>query len=325
MPALSFLPALPPAEARRAARASAPPRSSSQLAQARGARELLEARGLPRLLWVEAEFAGVLCEAELDYVRRLIARHRRRPLGGIEWWRAIHDERRAGAAASGRGRLERARGGAARAMTAMIAAAELRKQFHARGRDGRGRAGRQLRRGAGGDLRLPRPQRRRQDDDAADAHDAAADRRRHRDGRRLRRRPRARGRSASGSATSASSAAPTTSRPGARTSCSRAASTAASASTSRARVEELLELLDLAELRRPAREDLLRRPAPPPRRRARDRPRARGALPRRADDRPRPAEPREPLGSPARAARPRARPSSSRPTTSRRPTRSATA
>ena len=88
--ALSFLPALPPSEAV-ALLAQRAASLELQLAQARGARELLETRGLPRLLWVEAEFATVLCEAELDYVRRLIRDISEERLDGIEWWRAIHE------------------------------------------------------------------------------------------------------------------------------------------------------------------------------------------------------------------------------------------
>jgi DNA-binding PadR family transcriptional regulator len=89
--ALSFLPALPPSEAvallgQRAASLEL------QLAHARGARELLETRiNLPRLLWVEAEFATVLCEAELDYVQQLMRDITEDRLGGIEWWRSIHE------------------------------------------------------------------------------------------------------------------------------------------------------------------------------------------------------------------------------------------
>lgn len=88
--ALSFLPALPPPEAV-ALLAQRAASLELQLAHARGARELLETRGLPRLLWVEAEFATVLCEAELEYVQRLMRDITEDRLGGIEWWRAIHE------------------------------------------------------------------------------------------------------------------------------------------------------------------------------------------------------------------------------------------
>ena len=75
--ALSFLPALPPAEAPRCC-ASAPSTWRPSSPRPRRQRELVEKAGLPRLLWVEAEFAAVLREAELGYVRQLIARHRDR-------------------------------------------------------------------------------------------------------------------------------------------------------------------------------------------------------------------------------------------------------
>jgi DNA-binding PadR family transcriptional regulator len=88
--ALSFLPALAPDEALTllSDRATA---LELALAQARGARELLESRDFPRLFWVEAEFASALAEAELAYVRRLMRDIVENRLGGIEWWRALHD------------------------------------------------------------------------------------------------------------------------------------------------------------------------------------------------------------------------------------------
>ena len=130
---------------------------------------------------------------------------------------------------------------------------------------------------------------------------------------------------ARGSATSASSAAPTTSRPAARTCSSRAGCTAARRRTSRARVDELLGLLDLASFADRRVKTYLRRPAPAPRRRARHRPRARRCC----------SSTSRPPGSTRRTARTcgitcascasAARRYSSRRTTSRRPTRSATA
>ena len=56
-------------------------------------------------------------------------------------------------------------------------------------------------------------------------------------------------------------------------------------------------------VRRPQVQDLLRRPAPPGRHRARHHPRAEGGLPGRADHRPRPAEPRPHVGRDPPAAR----------------------
>ena len=44
----------------------------AELAQAAATRELVQKHGLPRLVWVEAEYAAVIHEAELGYVRTLI-------------------------------------------------------------------------------------------------------------------------------------------------------------------------------------------------------------------------------------------------------------
>jgi DNA-binding PadR family transcriptional regulator len=87
--ALSFLPALPPRDVamllqERAAHLEA------ELAQAAATRELLQKHGLPRVVWVEAEYAAVMREAELGYVRTLIRDIESGGLDGIEWWRAIH-------------------------------------------------------------------------------------------------------------------------------------------------------------------------------------------------------------------------------------------
>ena len=72
--------------------------------------------------------------------------------------------------------------------TNVIEARDLRKQFASRGGPVEAVRGVSFDVAPRRDLRLPRPERRRQDDDAADADDAAADRLGHRDGRRLRRR-----------------------------------------------------------------------------------------------------------------------------------------
>jgi DNA-binding PadR family transcriptional regulator len=86
---LSFLPALPPDETLSLLAERAMDLELG-LARSRGLREHLEGRGLPRLLWVEAEYAARMQEAELDYVKQLIADISTGTLGGIEWWRAIH-------------------------------------------------------------------------------------------------------------------------------------------------------------------------------------------------------------------------------------------
>jgi DNA-binding PadR family transcriptional regulator len=88
--ALSFLPALPPGDvamllAERAQHLEA------WLAQAAATRELAEKAGLPRLVWVEGEYEMVLREAELGYVRRLIADIESGALDGLDWWREIHE------------------------------------------------------------------------------------------------------------------------------------------------------------------------------------------------------------------------------------------
>jgi DNA-binding PadR family transcriptional regulator len=86
---LSFLPALPPDETL-ALLTERAVHLELGLASSRGMREHVESRGLPRLLWVEAEYAERMQVAELDYVRQLIADISSAELGGIEWWRAIH-------------------------------------------------------------------------------------------------------------------------------------------------------------------------------------------------------------------------------------------
>jgi DNA-binding PadR family transcriptional regulator len=88
--ALSFLPALPPDDVvgllqERAAHLA------SELAQAGAARELAQKQRIPRLFWVEAEFGVALREAELSYVRALIADiESAGALDGVQWWREIH-------------------------------------------------------------------------------------------------------------------------------------------------------------------------------------------------------------------------------------------
>ncbi len=86
---LSFLPALPPDETL-ALLTERAVHLELGLASSRGMREHVESRGLPRLLWVEAEYAERMQVAELEYVRQLIADISSAELGGIEWWRAIH-------------------------------------------------------------------------------------------------------------------------------------------------------------------------------------------------------------------------------------------
>ncbi len=88
---LSFLPALPPEVVASLLRERAG-RLEIELAQGEATRELAEKLGLPRLLWVEAEFRGRLREAELAYVLELVRDVEDGSLEGLEWWRAIHGD-----------------------------------------------------------------------------------------------------------------------------------------------------------------------------------------------------------------------------------------
>lgn len=88
--ALSFLPALPPDDVVRLLQERAQ-HLEAELAQAAATRELVSKHGLPRLVWVEAEFDATLREAELGYVRTLIRDIESGALEGLEWWRAVHE------------------------------------------------------------------------------------------------------------------------------------------------------------------------------------------------------------------------------------------
>jgi DNA-binding PadR family transcriptional regulator len=88
--ALSFLPAVPPDDAV-ALLTERAHHLEAGLAQAAATRELAHKAGLPRLFWVEAEYDIVLREAELGYVRRLIADITSGALDGTQWWRELHN------------------------------------------------------------------------------------------------------------------------------------------------------------------------------------------------------------------------------------------
>jgi DNA-binding PadR family transcriptional regulator len=88
--ALSFLPALPPADVATLLRERTG-RLEAELAQAAASRELAQKHGLPRVVWVEAEFAAVLREAELEYIRGLVRDIESGALDGLRWWQSIHD------------------------------------------------------------------------------------------------------------------------------------------------------------------------------------------------------------------------------------------
>ncbi|MBV9660189.1 MAG: PadR family transcriptional regulator [Acidimicrobiales bacterium] len=89
--ALSFLGALPP-DTVVALLEQRELRLQLNVAQARASREVVEKMGLPRLFWVEGEFATLLVETELAYVRRLIKEIQDGTLEGVVWWRAVYQE-----------------------------------------------------------------------------------------------------------------------------------------------------------------------------------------------------------------------------------------
>jgi DNA-binding PadR family transcriptional regulator len=88
--ALSFLPALPPADVVGLLRERALT-LEVETAQAQAAREYVEKMRLPRLFWVESEYRTVLRQAELDFVRQLIADIESGLLDGVDWWTAVHE------------------------------------------------------------------------------------------------------------------------------------------------------------------------------------------------------------------------------------------
>jgi DNA-binding PadR family transcriptional regulator len=87
--ALSFLPALPPADVVALLRERAE-QLGVELAHLGASRELNEKTSVPRLFWLEDEFRSALREAELTYVRRLASNIETGALDGLEWWKAIH-------------------------------------------------------------------------------------------------------------------------------------------------------------------------------------------------------------------------------------------
>jgi DNA-binding PadR family transcriptional regulator len=91
--ALSFLPALPPEEAVALLRERAL-RLEVAIAQAYAAREVVEKMGLPRLFWVETEYATLAKELELSYARRLVEEISSGRLEGVDWWWRAHESDR---------------------------------------------------------------------------------------------------------------------------------------------------------------------------------------------------------------------------------------
>ena len=176
---------------------------------------------------------------------------------------------------------------------AAVARARARQALRRR----RGRPRHRPRRRAGRDVRLPRPQRRRQVDHDQDALHAASAR------RRQRRASPATTSCASATTCAATSAScsrtrrSTATSPPSRTCASTPSCTACRRRSCRDRMRQVLEMVGLWERRRQPRHDVLRRHEAP----ARDRPRpaalAARAVPRRADGRPRPADARVDLGA----------------------------
>lgn len=87
---LSLLPILPPADAVQLLEQRCM-RLEAELAQARAIRDLLSERKLPQLFWIEAEYRWRLREAELEWVRALIADVAQGGLKGMAEWRRLHE------------------------------------------------------------------------------------------------------------------------------------------------------------------------------------------------------------------------------------------
>lgn len=88
--ALSFLPALAPDEAQELLR-ERQQRLEVKLAEWHAVRELAEKAGLPRLFWVESEFARRLLETELAFTQELANEIESGHLDGVSWWREVHE------------------------------------------------------------------------------------------------------------------------------------------------------------------------------------------------------------------------------------------
>ncbi len=87
---LAFLPGVTPVEAVALLEERAG-RLEELIAGAGVVRGMLEQRGLPRVLWVEAEFEDELRRTELRFVRRLLEEITSGTIDGIEIWQAWHD------------------------------------------------------------------------------------------------------------------------------------------------------------------------------------------------------------------------------------------
>jgi DNA-binding PadR family transcriptional regulator len=88
--ALSFLPALPPDDVVALLRERAL-QLELAVVQGHATRELVEKARLPRIFWVEEQFRMVLLQAELDFVKELLADIESGALEGQDWWKLIHE------------------------------------------------------------------------------------------------------------------------------------------------------------------------------------------------------------------------------------------
>jgi DNA-binding PadR family transcriptional regulator len=88
--ALSFLPALPPAQVVELLRERLQ-HLILEGTQDAATRELMQKVGVPRLFWVEEEYRDRMRSAEIDYVRELIRDIEAGTLEGSEWWRQGHE------------------------------------------------------------------------------------------------------------------------------------------------------------------------------------------------------------------------------------------
>ncbi len=88
--ALSFLPALPPADVVGLLKERCL-RLETEIAQARASDGVTEKIGLPRIFSIEGEYRIALLEAELDFTQQLIGDIESGTLGGVDWWRSVHE------------------------------------------------------------------------------------------------------------------------------------------------------------------------------------------------------------------------------------------
>jgi DNA-binding PadR family transcriptional regulator len=88
--ALSFLPALPPGDVVGLLKERAL-RLETEVAQAQASLDVTEKIGLPRIFSIEGLYRIALIEAELDFVLHLAADIESGALGGVEWWRSVHE------------------------------------------------------------------------------------------------------------------------------------------------------------------------------------------------------------------------------------------